>query len=59
MRSAPKRRFSFPDQARLLRHARNLWDVARHQMPPQAAEHLQRLRSTGQLTPLKGGTFAA
>lgn len=48
------RGLSFDDRARLLRHARNLWDVTRHQMPPAAAARLDRLRVTGQLRSLTG-----
>jgi uncharacterized NAD(P)/FAD-binding protein YdhS len=42
------------EQARLVRHARNLWDVSRHQMPPKSETRLDQLRSAGVLTSLAG-----
>lgn len=40
---------SIHDRRRFLRHARPLWEVHRHRLPPAAAQELQRMRDTGRL----------
>jgi uncharacterized NAD(P)/FAD-binding protein YdhS len=45
---------SIAERRRFLRHARPLWDVHRHRLPPAAAEELQLLRDDGRLTVLAG-----
>src|SRR5262249_47412993 len=37
------------EQARLMRHARNLWDASRHQMPPPSRARLEQLRTSRRL----------
>jgi uncharacterized NAD(P)/FAD-binding protein YdhS len=48
---APKVWAELPDaeRARFLRHVQPHWDVHRHRMPPQIAEHIGALRRAGKL----------
>lgn len=48
---APRIWAELPDRerARFLRHVQPYWDVHRHRLPPQIAEHLGRLRHSGRL----------
>jgi uncharacterized NAD(P)/FAD-binding protein YdhS len=42
------------ERRRFLRHARWLWELARHRMPPQAAESIEQLRDEGRLDLIAG-----
>jgi len=48
---APRIWAELPDRerARFLRHVQPHWDVHRHRLPPQIAEHIGRLRQSGNL----------
>lgn len=42
------------ERRRFLRHARPLWEIHRHRMPPEAAAIIDRLNQRGQLTTHRG-----
>lgn len=48
------RTWSLKRRAAFLRHARALWDVHRHRLSPEVAEHLDRMRTKGRLRVLAG-----
>jgi uncharacterized NAD(P)/FAD-binding protein YdhS len=48
------RGWSLPQRAAFLRHARAFWDVHRHRLSPQVAEHVARMRADGRLRVLAG-----
>jgi uncharacterized NAD(P)/FAD-binding protein YdhS len=43
-----------PEKKYFMQHLSRYWNVARHRMPPEAAQVLDELRGTGQLQILKG-----
>jgi len=47
------------EQRRFLRHLRRRWEVARHRMAPAVAARIDELRSSGRLTVVAGGVWAA
>jgi len=51
-------RLPVADQRLFLRHVARYWETHRHRMPPATAQHLTRLRSTGQLTVRRGRVTA-
>jgi uncharacterized NAD(P)/FAD-binding protein YdhS len=51
-------RLPVADQRLFLRHLARYWEIHRHRMPPATAQHLTRLRSTGQLTVRRGRVTA-
>ena len=51
-------RLPVADQRLFLRHVARYWETHRHRMPPATAQHLTRLRSTGQLTVHRGRVTA-
>jgi uncharacterized NAD(P)/FAD-binding protein YdhS len=58
---APRIWAELPDRerARFLRHVQPHWDVHRHRLPPQIAEHIGRLRQSGSLRVNAGRVTAA
>jgi uncharacterized NAD(P)/FAD-binding protein YdhS len=51
-------RLPVADQRLFLRHVARYWEIHRHRMPPATAQHLTRLRATGQLTVRRGRVTA-
>jgi uncharacterized NAD(P)/FAD-binding protein YdhS len=51
-------RLPVADQRLFLRHVARYWEIHRHRMPPATAQHLTRLRGTGQLTVRPGRVIA-
>lgn len=43
------RRLPAPEQARFVRHLQAQWDTHRHRLPPQLAQRLAQMRSSGKL----------
>jgi uncharacterized NAD(P)/FAD-binding protein YdhS len=48
------RQWSERERRRFLRHARPLWEIHRHRMPPEAAATIELLSQRGQLTTHRG-----
>jgi uncharacterized NAD(P)/FAD-binding protein YdhS len=48
------RQWSERERRRFLRHARTLWEIHRHRMPPEAAAIIEHLSQRGQLTTHRG-----
>jgi uncharacterized NAD(P)/FAD-binding protein YdhS len=48
------RGWSLGQRAAFLRHARAFWDVHRHRLSPQVAEHASRMQAKGELSILAG-----
>jgi uncharacterized NAD(P)/FAD-binding protein YdhS len=53
------RRLPASERRRFMRHARPLWEIHRHRMPPEAASRIEVLSQTGQLVTQPGRVLSA
>jgi uncharacterized NAD(P)/FAD-binding protein YdhS len=52
------RRLPASERRRFMRHARPLWEIHRHRMPPEAAARIEALSQRGQLVTQRGRVLA-